>query len=360
MTRHSFRNPPGNRARQRAGFTLIELLVVIAIIAVLIALLLPAVQQARESARRTQCKNNLKQLGLALHNFHDTYKHLPVGTYDDDNDTWGWGVFILPYIDQAPLYQTLTNVAADGNCVWVPPNMGGDQNWVGTSSPPWPSAPNIDGLNGAVAGVGRCILNQTCGNATVQGGAANTVLEGFLCPSDVLPRKIAGYGKTNYQGNFGTSANWGGVNGTYANQTFGCHDATHGGVQNGILLFANHNNQTWCVDFGGIIDGTSNTIALGEVSASASVTPASNVPLAWAGAAGGGCNGTTSIWRVLRPVDRFWPINGGADLSFGSKHVGGAHFLMMDGTVRFISQNLDGLVYRALGSRNGSEVVGEF
>jgi len=360
MTHRAFSRRSSSGPGPRAGFTLIELLVVIAIIAVLIALLLPAVQQAREAARRTQCKNNLKQIGLALHNFHDTYKHLPVGMYNDDITNWGWGVYILPYIDQAPLYQTMTNVSADSNCVWVPPNMGGDRNWIGTGTPPWGSAPNIDGINGATAGLGRCQTNTTCGNTSISGGAANTVLEGLICPSDVLPRKIGGYAKSNYQGNLGTSANWGGVNGTYANQTFGCHDATSGARNNGILIFANHNQETWCVDFGGIIDGTSNTIGVGEVSASASVTPATTIPLPWAGASGGGCNGTTNIWRYLRPVDSFWPINSGNNLSFGSKHVGGAHFLMMDGTVRFISQNLDGLVYRALGSRNGGEVVGEF
>src|SRR5689334_25410189 len=103
---------------RRRAFTLIELLVVIAIIAVLIALLLPAVQQAREAARRTQCKNNLKQIGLALHNYHDTFRLFPPGYVDrngnpnltPDNDLgpgWGWAAFLLPYIDQSPLYSPI-------------------------------------------------------------------------------------------------------------------------------------------------------------------------------------------------------------------------------------------------------------
>src|SRR5438132_11206969 len=98
--------------RKRSAFTLIELLVVIAIIAILIALLVPAVQKVREAAARIQCENNLKQIGLAMHAFHDTNKGLPPGyvataAYPGTSPGWGWAAFILPYIEQAPLYRQI-------------------------------------------------------------------------------------------------------------------------------------------------------------------------------------------------------------------------------------------------------------
>jgi prepilin-type N-terminal cleavage/methylation domain-containing protein len=103
--------PDGQLVSRRKAFTLIELLVVIAIIAVLIALLLPAVQQAREAARRTQCKNNLKQLGLALHNYHDTANTFPpgwIGKSSGNYSGFGWNSMLLPYVDQGPLYNILS------------------------------------------------------------------------------------------------------------------------------------------------------------------------------------------------------------------------------------------------------------
>src|SRR5262245_48623779 len=118
--------------RGRFGFTLIELLVVIAIIAVLVALLLPAVQQAREAARRSQCKNNLKQLGLALHNYHDVYGIFPFecgGTGWTGNGTGNWArlsgmVVLTPYIDQAPLWNQISNKLPGGVVAGFYPAMG--------------------------------------------------------------------------------------------------------------------------------------------------------------------------------------------------------------------------------------------
>ena len=128
-------------SRRTSGFTLIELLVVIAIIAILIALLLPAVQQAREAARRTQCNNHLKQIGLALHNYHDSLLVFPWGgSYGADfvngSNTgasgFNWRVFILPYMDQAPLYNKLSGYFSTA----TPPTSASI-----SASAPWKSIP---------------------------------------------------------------------------------------------------------------------------------------------------------------------------------------------------------------------------
>jgi len=333
--------------RSKTGFTLIELLVVIAIIAVLIALLLPAVQQAREAARRTQCKNNLKQLGLALHNFHDTFNKFPVGEMNDDHTNWGWCFFLLPYFDQAPLYTLMVNVSADTNCVWLPPNMGG-----GSSGTGFPSAPNIDGINGATAGYGRCQTNNTCGNATITGGAGSSVLNGLICPSDTLPVKSRnGLAKTNYLASIGNSANWGGT-------SIGTNAANK---QNGLFMLCNDNNNTYVTRMGDVLDGTSNTFAIGEVTATVNATVVQTNHPTWAGGQSqfGGWS-SANVGEVFRAADINFPINSKLDFSFGSNHVGGAHFLLTDGSVRFVSQNLDGNIYGYVASRNGGETVGDF
>src|SRR5580704_2267113 len=111
-----------NRVLRRSGFTLIELLVVIAIIAVLVALLLPAVQQAREAARRTQCKNNLKQIGLAMHNYHEIYNCFPISigwnqfnnANNGSQNAWSDKVFMLPFLDRASQYNQMVSNTANG------------------------------------------------------------------------------------------------------------------------------------------------------------------------------------------------------------------------------------------------------
>jgi len=348
-----------SQPKVRRGFTLIELLVVIAIIAILIGLLLPAVQKVREAAARMQCSNNLKQLGIAMHTFNDTYSHFPIGTYNDDNNQWGWGVFLLPYIEQTALYAALTNTAS-GDRVYLPPNMGGGAN---SNLTPVFGNTNIDNIHAANATVGRCDTNNAI---QVNGVAATyTVIKTFLCPSDILPtqKNSSTYGKTNYLGNMGNNINWGGAGS--GQTTFGC-GGTLGNLMNGVLLDANENNATYVTSLVTITDGTSNTVMIGEVSQTANVSPTSintaQFPV-WAGAQGGGCNGTTDLPAVLRAMGPSFPLNqiAGSNMAFGSKHTGGANFVFADGSVKFISSTVSNTsltdVYAAIASRNGNETV---
>src|SRR4051812_14012702 len=179
---------PGARG-SRKGFTLIELLVVIAIISILIGLLLPAVQKVREAANRLKCANNLKQIGLALHNYHDTQNKFPLGMPGLDARCWSWRVYLLPQLEQDNIYNAMQ---ADTARFWIPPNMGGGGN--GPNGVAWdidaiPQS-KINGANG---------LN-------VADGSPRRALSIYVCPSDVLPaRNSGGYAKSNYVGNAGSS-----------------------------------------------------------------------------------------------------------------------------------------------------------
>ena len=299
--------------KRRDGFTLIELLVVIAIIAILIALLLPAVQQAREAARRSQCKNNLKQIGLALHNYHDTHNVFPPGFLEGHG--WTASAFLLPFVDQAPLYQQL--------------NVNGPINLANTT-----------------------IL-----------GLARTPLPGFLCPSSPEPNPQQNpdiavvVGGTTYRIAVSNYVPIGGQN------DLRCNSSTTS--QTG-LFFANSK-----INFASITDGSSNTFAYAERT-TRGVTNGGT----WAAVrtdAGGsnfcGPNNYESIRDGTIPTRNGWAMINGTGYQFGpsSLHVGGAHFLMGDGAVRFVSENIDAVnnttpmsTYQKLGCRNDGEVIGEF
>lgn len=334
--------------RSRQAFTLVELLVVIAIIGILVALLLPAIQAAREAARRTQCSNNLKQLGIAMQNFHDTYKTLPPGGINDDTGEWGWGVWMLPFIEQGVLYDQL--VADTTNFFPLPSFQSGPIMYRGAQvnldSPPFGSSRTY--ANTYAAG----------------GGVVKTILPAYVCPSDVLPSTDNnGMGKSNYCGNIGNTVGvWGAATGW--NYNFSC-GGPKGSSQNGMFLFANDNSNIWSVRLADIVDGTSTTIAVGEATVSQNVSPSNTGDGAFPVWAGGneqrGCGDLQGLGSWLRIIDTNFFINrrtgNESDVSFGSLHPGGAQFMFADASTHFISEAVDTLIYRALGSRNGGEAV---
>lgn len=330
--------------RNQRGFTLIELLVVIAIIAILIALLLPAVQQAREAARRTQCKNNLKQIGLALHNYLDVNTKFPpafvsdISTNDTDGGEWSIHARILPYLEQANLYNTANLSLAYGD----PAN----------------------------------------------GGIATQRVAAYLCPSEVNDKQRESGGTpihypVNYGYNGGTWRVW-----------------TNGTRQPGNGAFAPNAN----FDTASFTDGTSNTLGFLEVKAftaynrdgdnGTATVPATGDDVSVLIAAGGSnkANSGHTEWvdgrvhqtgaTVTLPPNSTVTVPGGerqdegdytscredktcttptyAAVTARSWHVGVVNTVLMDGSVRSISENIDLGTWRNLGQRDDGNVVGEF
>jgi prepilin-type N-terminal cleavage/methylation domain-containing protein/prepilin-type processing-associated H-X9-DG protein len=369
--------------RPRPGFTLIELLVVIAIIAILIALLVPAVQKVRAAAARTQCVNNLKQIGLALHGFHDAFQHFPCGEPDDDNNNWCWRFWILPFLEQDTLYEAAMNDPTAGGAYqpYISAGMGYELNALDIDDYTWPQQ----------------ATNTVTGSWAAPAGVAGTPLVVYMCPADTIPIMSTHsegspsywgpFAKTNYCGNIGSSPTWFTAQGS--SLTYGCGGSgpsptteLQNSLWNGMLTMSNHNYLNYCARITDVTDGTSNTAFVGEVTVSASVGPAdlaSTVFPAWAGGVGNNpgaitltaldgnqgdaCGSLIALGSVFRFMDGNYPLYSGAsnvaasDNSFGSMHGGGANFLFVDGTVHFISTSISAVAYQALGTRNGGEVV---
>ncbi|MCS6864317.1 MAG: DUF1559 domain-containing protein [Gemmataceae bacterium] len=360
------------------GFTLIELLVVIAIIAILIGLLLPAIQKVREAAQRSECANNLKQLGIAMHSYHDQYQKFPLGMPDDDGRSWSWRVYLLPYIEQA---QALTALQADTARFWLPPNQGEGPNGINID---W--VPQSEMHIGNVTPGGGPLQGQTVAVSGIDagGGIARQVLKVWICPACELPKWTdQGYAKASYVGNAGNTTSWPQALRLVSNSSTAAAWRTCGQVkgnhQNGILLYSNDNNTNWVVKMSDIKDGTSNTVMIGEVGISENVSPQiinhGAFPVWVGGNARGGCNGWQTAGNALRLIDADLPLNawtrgiqlpeqaagmgtlGQSNATFGSSHTNGANFLFGDGSVRFITDAIAPAAYHAIGSRNGREVA---
>jgi len=349
--------------KNKAGFTLIELLVVIAIIAILVALLLPAVQQAREAARRSSCKNNLKQLGLALHNYHDTYNTFPPGYVRNrstatsfSTDDWGWMTFLLPNLEQAPLYDAL--------------QVGSPRS-----------------------------LTQAKADATNR-SQMQTPINSLLCPSSPAPsvndrNLLTDDGDANLNSEQTATASYVGNNSSIG---VGAYTTTAATASVSAMILNNANGIFWknsSVKMRDITDGTSNTILAGErtwqlndstnnvkrecdagivfglQNPEASATDI--IDLRASLASGGVKINSTQGPTTASPngIHNLTGRNGDyCQFGYSSPHDGGFQALMGDGAVKFISENISHSpgnahatnedVFDNLLNRNDGQVLGEF
>lgn len=363
--------------RAKKGFTLIELLVVIAIIAILIALLLPAVQQAREAARRSQCKNNLKQIGLALHNYHDVHKTLPPGVTvagTGVSNHLSWTFHVLPFFDQAPLFKKFDS----------------KQHYLHAN------------------------------NTTAAGPLVQTILTAARCPSDAGPDQDTNgsssgsdmMGLSNYVGNYGVGMPDFGVDMKRMQGIMGANTRVRfrdikDGTSNVIFVAERRNPKicsTWDADGdtgdAGGVNGETGTNALGGCSYWAASAAAATVvadPTDTTGDAtlyqilgttrsgdaasaqlngnmGAGANdwstgaGTVRINKTVATVapaaQAVVTMSGdnqdSTTVGFSSWHTGGCQAVLGDGTVRFLSENINSDIYQNLSRRSDGKTLGEF
>jgi prepilin-type N-terminal cleavage/methylation domain-containing protein/prepilin-type processing-associated H-X9-DG protein len=338
--------------RKRAAFTLVELLVVIAIIGILVALLLPAIQAAREAARRAQCQNNMKQLGIALHNYHDTKKEFPTCTFWVYNknqkpsawwDHWGWLPKLLPFIEEDALHSQI------------------DFNYAPTA------------------------FNKAVNNR----GVIQTKVPGLVCPSNPHSNElrdeeesVTGAGSSTYvaiaQADYAASV------GDYRNYTGFGQDPTFvsgryknssGASQPDFPIFASYWHDPskyggpvpirgiigrfgWSASLKQIPDGSSHTFIVGECVGAWSAVQNFGLQC-WATTAHPMNHKNEFFLAGEQNWDKPTAANWDDAIAFRSLHPGGAHFLMCDASVQFLSENIDQDTYMAMASRDGGETLRE-
>ena len=319
--------------KHKRGFTLVELLVVIAIIGILVALLLPAVQAAREAARRMSCQNNMKQLALASHNFHDIYKHFPAGAeaavLPKPNPPGAtatisgtsWLVYLLPHIEQQSVYDLYDftqayNSVANGGTV----------------------APIVIPFIYCPSGPGPQVYKDPNANLTT---GVTTHYYGVMGPSSRANPSLSTYQGKTYSYTVGNPT----TNGAYATDgALGQYQDTAGSVTTKHFM-----------TFAEMLDGTSNVLLLAERSMFLPPGQANDYRSWIRGNAGG--SGATK--NVTYPINSTFYSGGNNfnDISFGSNHPGGCQFALGDGSVRFIAETIDLALYKCLASVKHGEVA---
>ena len=332
------------------GFTLIELLVVIAIIAILVALLLPAVQQAREAARRTQCKNNLHNLGIALHNYHDVHGQFPPSIFNTDPAgglTWDGApkgshlVRLLPFVEQANLFTSL--------------DFSLQAAWGTQGSPP-------------------ARFNFEMQRVSYPNGkfAKDISIPLYQCPSEPSSKNGGWSAKSNYAMSMGNqqmdTSPWTGCTPYQAHIMNTNSFWGHGNTENPSWVSGIISRFNWAATIAQITDGTSNVIAMGELrpncgdhtnngwfhfnSMWVATTAPINFPI--------NCYNEATVKTPANPPGCNAPDNWSTSQGFKSMHTGGAQFVLCDGSVKFISENIDYRTYQRLGDRRDGNTIGEF
>jgi len=331
------------RGSNQHGFTLVELLVVIAIIGVLVALLLPAVQAAREAARRNQCMNNLKQIGLALHGLHDAQGKLPYasnpgnGGGDIIRRALTWRYDILPYIEQAPLYDRMAH-PRDDLAYWlsIPPTEANDFHLTVIPTYVCPSE-----TEGPILGA-----NQGSSDSTTPKEAASSsyTASAGTCPTDGNPTPMEDAGVPTVGGIGGGIHYCGGADGV---------------AGDGMFSQGSGNNTLLEVSFSQVGDGLSNTILAGEktVRGDSSLDCSSGIE-------GTNYSAWLSQWGAVSSVTHGinFPCRSSwrTGIQFGSRHPGGAYFTFADGSVHFLNDAISFVAIRALATRNDGDINDSF